>query len=127
MQPGIIPPIMDWAQLANLTPHFRQNALCARQLLSGLAGVVCRCREARGASRGNAVRFPVKRRVFPQLAVRASRQRRWVAASATAPLLWRREDWTRLHSMLAGPVTLEKWSITAAVLTAFREIGELRP
>jgi hypothetical protein len=29
--------------------------------------------------------------------------------------------------MLAGPVTLEKWSITAAVLTAFREIGELRP
>jgi hypothetical protein len=29
--------------------------------------------------------------------------------------------------MLAGPVTLEKWSITAAVLTAFRELCELRP
>jgi hypothetical protein len=34
-----------------------------------------RCREARGASRGNAERFPVQRRVFPQLALRASRQR----------------------------------------------------
>jgi hypothetical protein len=33
--------------------------------------------EARGASRGNGERFPVKRYVFPQLALRASRQRRW--------------------------------------------------
>jgi hypothetical protein len=50
-----------------------------------------------------------------------------VAASETATLLWRREDRTRLHSMLAGPVTLEKWGIATAVLTAFREICELRP
>jgi hypothetical protein len=33
------------------------------------------CREARGASRGNTGRCPVKHRVFPQLALRASRQR----------------------------------------------------
>jgi hypothetical protein len=33
-----------------------------------------RCREAQGASRGNADPFPVKRRVFPQLALRASQQ-----------------------------------------------------
>jgi hypothetical protein len=33
-----------------------------------------RSREARGASRGNAYPFRVKRRVFPQLALRASRQ-----------------------------------------------------
>ena len=32
------------------------------------------CREARGASRGNVERFPVQQRVFPQLALRASRQ-----------------------------------------------------
>ena len=31
--------------------------------------------EARGASRGNAVPFPVKQRVYPQLALRASRHR----------------------------------------------------
>jgi hypothetical protein len=40
---------------------------------------------------------------------------------------WRREDPTRLHSMLAGPVTLERWAIATAVLTAFREMCELRP
>jgi hypothetical protein len=50
-----------------------------------------------------------------------------VAASGTATLLWRQEDRTRLHSMLAGPVTLEKCAIATAVLTAFREICELRP
>jgi hypothetical protein len=30
------------AQLANLTPQFRQTAVWARQSVSGLAGVVCR-------------------------------------------------------------------------------------
>jgi hypothetical protein len=29
--------------------------------------------------------------------------------------------------MLAGPVTLEKWSVATAVLTAFREMCELPP
>lgn len=63
--------------LANLAPHFRQTAFYARQLVSGLSGLAVPFLEARGASRGNVVRFPVKSRVFPQLAVRASRQRRW--------------------------------------------------
>jgi hypothetical protein len=49
-----------------------------------------------------------------------------VAASATTTLLWQREDRTRLHSMLAGPGTLEKWGIATTVLTAFREICKLR-
>jgi hypothetical protein len=29
--------------------------------------------------------------------------------------------------MLAGPVTLGKWSFATALLTAFREMCELRP
>jgi hypothetical protein len=49
-----------------------------------------------------------------------------VAASATAPLVCRREDRTRLHGTLAGPVTLEKWGIATAVLMTFREIREPR-
>ena len=58
-------------------PQLRQTAFYARQLVSGLAGLAVPFLEARGASRGNVVRFPVKRRVFPQLALRASRQWRW--------------------------------------------------
>jgi hypothetical protein len=45
-----------------------------------------------------------------------------VAASATATLLWRREDPARLHGMLAGPVTPAMRGIATVVLTAFREI-----
>ena len=78
--------------------------VCARQLVSGLAGGVCRCREARGASRGNVEWFPLKRRVFPQLALRASRQRRWGGriGNRAASLALRGSGTTSQHAGRSG-------------------------
>jgi hypothetical protein len=59
----------------------------------GCDGVVIDALEARGASRGNAERGLVERRVFPQLALRASQQR-----------------WPRLASRCAG----QRWHAAAA-------------
>jgi hypothetical protein len=118
--------VLHSSQLAHLAPQFRQTASGAPQWVSGFSGLAVPFREARGASRGNVERFPVKRRVFPQPALRASRQRRSGGrigcGAASVATVYR----TRLHSMLAGPVTLEKRGIATALLTAFRELCELR-
>jgi hypothetical protein len=61
-------------------PRRRSGAQCEGGAQAGRRdagdGMTCRCREARGASRGNAVGFLMKRRGFPQLALRASQQGR---------------------------------------------------
>jgi hypothetical protein len=71
------PSIQVRAQFANLAPQFLKTVSPDRELMSGLSGLAIPFLEARGVSRGNVERFLVKRRVFPQLTLRASRQRRW--------------------------------------------------
>ena len=95
--------------------------------VSGFSGVAVPFLEARGASRGNAERFPMKRRVFPQLALRASRQRRWGGriGNGDASLMPRGSDTTSRHADWSGDAGKE--GIAKAVLTAFLAICELRP
>ena len=83
------------------TPRLYFPAVAMGFRFSGLAVPFL---EARGASRGNGERFPVKRRVFPQLALRASRQRRWRGriGNGDASLAPRGSDTTSQHAGWSG-------------------------
>jgi hypothetical protein len=74
-----------------------------------------RCREARGASRGNADPVPVEPRGFPHLAVRASQQ----ACTAARDRRYR-SGITRLVTGAAGVVKQHQHRRPRTIKTSFR-------